>query len=224
MITMRWGWGVVCLCRYRYADDSSPFINYWFGYGLSYSSFSYSNLTVELLPPPCRDNDNSSNQPRRQQQQEEEEEEEEEPDPYHLPFARVRASVANTGPVAAAEVAQVYVRVPRDAAAAAATGGAPIPQRALAAFTKTAPLSPAAAAAAAAPGPSAPGGSGPPLALEWTLPLSAFQTVTAGGERVVTAGSYTIVVAGHAPGDPRGVSNELSVVVTVPPQSSQSSR
>ena len=117
------------------------------------------------------------------------------------PFARVRATVTNTGAAAAAEVAQVYVRVPRDAAAAAAAGGAPIPQRALAAFTKTALLAPG-------------GGS---AQLEWELPLVAFETSAADGRRVVTGGSYTVVVAGHAPGDPNGPSNELSAAVLVPP-------
>ena len=94
----------------------------------------------------------------------------------------------------------MYVRPPRGAAAVAAVGGAPIPQRALAAFTRTAPL-PARGGAAE---------------LEWELPLSAFETATAGGARLVTGGSYTIVVAGHAPGDPRGPSNELSAVLLVP--------
>jgi hypothetical protein len=96
-------------------------------------------------------------------------------------------------------VAQVYLRVPRDAPAVEAVGGAPIPQRALAAFTKTAPLPPG-------------GGVG----LEWVLPLSAFETTTVDGRRVVTGGNYTVVVAGHAPGDPKGPSNEVAAVVVVP--------
>ena len=134
-------------------------------------------MAVELLPPPAPGA------------------------PPGAPFARVRASVANAGRAVGAEVAQVYVRVPRDANASAAVGGAPIPQRALAAFTKTAPLQP---------------GSGA-LALEWELPLSAFETTAASGARVVTGGSYSVFVAGHAPGDPNGPSNELSMVVVVPP-------
>ena len=163
---------------YRYADDGSAFVNYWFGYGLSYGAFTYSGLEVDLLPPPGPGA------------------------PPGAPFARVRASVANTGRAAGAEVAQVYVRVPRDANASAAVGGAPIPQRALAAFSKTAPLPP----------------GGGAVALEWELPLSAFETATASGARVVTGGQYTIVVSGHAPGDPRGAAaaNELTQVVAVP--------
>ena len=121
--------------------------------------------------------------------------------PPEAPFATVRATVANIGSVGGAEVAQVYIRVPRDATAVEAVGGAPIPQRALAAFTKTAVLPP---------------GGGGGQQLEWVLPLSAFETTAADGSRVVTGGNYTVVVAGHAPGDPNGPSNELVAVVVVP--------
>ena len=161
---------------HRYLTNAT-LVNYWFGYGLSYAPFVYSNLNVSLLSRPGPGA------------------------PPNTPFARITAAVANGGGAAAAEIAQCYVAVPSDSAAAAAVGGAPIPRHGLGGFFKTAVLHTGAGA----------------VDLEWVLPLEAFLTTTAGGERVFTGGNYTITVAGHAPGDVKGRkgSNELQQVVVL---------
>ena len=107
---------------YRYLADAS-LVDFWFGFGLSYTSFAYSDLAVAVvptLPGPGA--------------------------PESAPFATVTALVRNAGAVAAREVAQLYVSVPATAAARAAVGGAPIPLTALQAILKTPPLEPGAPA------------------------------------------------------------------------------
>ena len=159
---------------HRYLNDSS-LVSYWFGYGLSTTTFIYSNLTADIVAQPGAGA------------------------PVSTPLVRVTAFVANGGATSAQEVSQCYVSVPRDASAAAIVGSAPIPRHSLVAFVKTPLLAPGA----------------PPTALEWVLPLDAFLTTTAGGERVLTGGVYAIVVSGHAPGDVKGGrgSNEVALRV-----------
>ena len=165
---------------YRYLDDAS-LVSYWFGFGLSYSSFAYSNATVAVaqdLPGPGA--------------------------PESAPVATVTAFVRNAGAVAAREVAQVYVSVPADAAARAAVGSAPIPLTALQGFSKTPPLEPGA----------------PAQQVSFSLPLRAFLTTTASGQRVLTGGNFTVYVSGHSPFDAKGLaaSNVVSVTVELPAQ------
>ena len=95
--------------------------------------------------------------------------------------------------------------VPRDEAAVAAAGGAPLPLLGLAHFLKTEPLAPGATAQVA-----------------FTLPLRAFQTTSLEGQRMVTGGSYTVSVGGHMPGDTSGgaaASNVLQATVQLPASS-----
>jgi beta-glucosidase-like glycosyl hydrolase len=112
---------------YRYLNETATggapgsLVHYWFGHGLSYSTFAYSGLSANLvapLPPPGA--------------------------PGDTPLVTVTVSVANSGTGAGAEVVQVYVTVPRGPAVANATRDAPVPTYSLAAFTKTAPLAPGA--------------------------------------------------------------------------------
>jgi beta-glucosidase len=185
---------------YRYlgaggGGNASRYINYPFGAGFGgYTSFLYANLSVALVQPA--------------------------PGPGATPEAPLLAvtfTVTNRGSssggggggrasaLAAAEVIQCYVAVPRDAAAAAAVGGAPIPLLGLAHFEKTAPLAPGASAAVA-----------------FALPLRAFQTTSLEGARVVTGGSYTVSVGGRMPGDDTGGgegSNALQATVQLPAMS-----
>ena len=170
---------------YRYANygAAAETILFFFGHGLSYSSFTYSALSLSLVTPA--------------------------PGPGAPPEAglvTVSVSVQNTGSVAASEVVQIYVSVPRDSAANASVGGAPIPQLALQFFTKLLMLQPGAA----------------PTVVTTTLPINAFRSTTVEGDRVVTGGTYTVSAAGHMPGDPTdgpgvaGSSNELSATVVLP--------
>ena len=181
---------------YRYfgagsSGNASQFVNYFFGAGLSYASFAYANLTVALVQPAPGPGA-----------------------PPEAPLLAVTLTVTNRGSsssskssasaLAAQEVVQCYVAVPRDAAAVAAVGGAPIPLLGLAHFLKTEPLAPGATAQ-----------------LAFTLPLRAFQTTSLEGARMVTGGSYTVSVGGHMPGDTSGAapSNVLQATVQLPASS-----
>ena len=106
---------------YRYLADAA-LLDFSFAFGLSYTTFAYTNLSVALAPAPGPGA------------------------PESAPVATVSVLVRNAGAVAAREVAQLYVSVPADAGARAAVGAAPIPLTALQAFTKTAALAPGAPA------------------------------------------------------------------------------
>ena len=100
--------------RFFDAERHPGMVNWWFGFGLSYTAFAYGNASVALvapLPPPGA--------------------------PDAAPFAQLRVRVTNAGNASGAEVVQVYVRVPPPA------GGAPAPPKyTLAAFAKTTALPP----------------------------------------------------------------------------------
>jgi len=106
---------------YRYLDPAGngSLVNYWFGYGLSYAHFSYSDLFVEPTTPFPRAGS--------------------------VPLNTTALSVTFrvtciTGPsIPASEVAQVYISVPRNGTT---LGNVPIPYTSLAAFVKTRPLTP----------------------------------------------------------------------------------
>ena len=171
---------------YRYVDDSArpgALVAFFFGHGLSYASFTYSALSLTPAAPAPGPGA-----------------------PADAPLVTLSVSVQNSGAVAASEVLQVYVTVPRDAAANASVGGAPIPLIGLQWFTKLVLLAPGAA----------------PTVVTATLPVNAFRTTTASGDRVVTGGVYTVYVSGHMPGDPAdgpgvpGSSNVVSTTITLP--------
>ena len=171
---------------YRYVNDSAQpgqFVAYYFGHGLSYASFAYSGLSLTLVAPAPGPGA-----------------------PADAPLVTLSGSEQNTGAVAASEVVQVYVSVPRDAAANASVGGAPIPLSGLQWFSKLMLLAPGAA----------------PTVVTATLPINAFRSTTVSGDRVVTGGDYTVYVSGHLPGDPAdgpgvpGSSNVVSATVNLP--------
>jgi beta-glucosidase len=183
---------------YRYANyannGSAPtsqlggMVAWYFGHGLSYASFAYSALSVIAVSPA--------------------------PGPgaaMDAQLVSVSVSVQNTGAVAASEIVQCYVSVPRDAAANASVTGAPIPMLGLQWFTKLVQLQPGAA----------------PTVVTFTLSVNAFRSTTAEGDRVVTGGVYTVYVSGHMPGDPAdgagvpGSSNEVSGTVVLPVMGAQ---
>jgi beta-glucosidase-like glycosyl hydrolase len=113
---------------YRFLNETAQggavgsLVRYWFGYGLSYSSFAYSNLSVALVSPLPPAGAPAST----------------------TPLAVVTVYVANTGTVAGSEVVQVYVSVPNNANVSAMIDGAPVPLYSLAAFTKVVDLQPGA--------------------------------------------------------------------------------
>ena len=152
---------------YRFLNESASgsgpgsLVHYWFGHGLSYTEFTFSALSVSLSTPLPGPGANDLTM-----------------------MAAVNLTVTNTGGVAGAEVAQVYVSVPTDGAAVNATGGAPIPKYSLFAFQKTRLLQP-----------------GEAQALQLQLPLRAFQSTTRSGHRLVTGGSYVVSVGGRLPDD-----------------------
>jgi hypothetical protein len=166
------------------ADPAAPsLVRYFFGHGLSYSSFSYSALSLAPVSPA--------------------------PGPGAPPEAglvTLSVSVQNTGAVRASEIAQIYVSVPRDAAANASLGGAPIPLLGLQWFTKVVDMAPGA----------------PATVLTTTLPVNAFRSTTIEGGRVVTGGIYTVYASGHMPFDPAdgagvaGSSNVVSATIELP--------
>lgn len=188
-------------------SSSNGLVHYWFGYGLSYSSFLYSDLTaavVSPLPGPgALDNTTLVN--------------------INVDVAIATSSFCAASGTAA-EVAQVYVIPPSDAAAQNATHGAPIPKYNLVGFQKvrldcSASGTPATASTSSAPSAAA------PLTLQFALPIRAFQLTTLSGERVLMhGGSYTIAVSGHLPDDPNsgstvpvaGSSNVVSTSFTLP--------
>ena len=96
-------------------------MDYFFGFGLTFSTFEYSDLAVSFVSP--RPGPGASED---------------------APLATVWVTVRNTGSLAAREVVQFYVAVPNGTAALAAVGGAPIPLCALQAFVKTDAVSPGA--------------------------------------------------------------------------------
>lgn len=100
--------------RFFNATAHPNMVSWWFGFGLSYSTFAYSNGSVALvapLPPPDA--------------------------PDAAPFAQLRVRITNTGSTAGAEVVQAYARVPPP------PGGYPEPPKyTLAAFAKTGALPP----------------------------------------------------------------------------------
>lgn len=171
---------------YRFLNESQSgsgpgsLIQYKFGYGLSYSRFTYSGLSVSLVSPaPGPGSDDQT------------------------PLLTVSVAVQNTGAVAAADVAQIYVSVPRIGNVSTLTGGAPIPLFNLVAFQKTSVLPPSST-----------------ITLSWTLPIRAVQTTTNNGDRLITGGVYTLYASGHAPDDQSGIamhSNVVSLPVTIPP-------
>jgi hypothetical protein len=167
---------------YRYLDPAAnaSLVDHWFGYGLSYTAFSYSELAVVPAAPFPRPGDAPPNATA-----------------LTVTF-RVTATRAAPGTPAAAEVAQVYVSVPRGASPG--VGAAPIPYVGLAGFFKTAPLS-----------------LGASQLITISVPLSALETTTEGGGRVLTQGGYTIAVSGHMPGDAKGPANVVSQLVNLPP-------
>ena len=167
---------------YRYVNDSA-LVHYYFGHGLSYASFAYSALTLTPVSPAPGPGA-----------------------PADAPLVQLSVLVQNVGAVPATEVVQVYVTVPRDAAANASVGGAPLPLRGLQWFTKLPGLLPGAA----------------PTLVTATLPVGAFRSTTAEGGRLVTGGVYAVSVAGHMSDDPTdgpdvaGSSNVVTATIQLP--------
>jgi beta-glucosidase-like glycosyl hydrolase len=99
---------------YRFYNGSD--VHFWFGFGLSYSNFTFGGAAVQVvapLPPPAAA-------------------------PDTLVLAVLNVTVQNTGSAAGAEVVQAYVSVP-----ALPDAAQPAPPRfSLAAFAKTRPLAP----------------------------------------------------------------------------------
>ena len=75
---------------YRYYDTYDKPVKYPFGYGLSYTSFEYSNLQIEPLSNETAD------------------------DNYNKPMAKVTLTVKNTGTVEGSEIVQIYAANPRN--------------------------------------------------------------------------------------------------------------
>ena len=144
---------------YRYLDERKSASVYKFGFGLSFSQFKYSQLTVDTAG---------------------------------FPDLAVGVVVENTGAVAAAAVAQLYVSVPE-------AGGEGVPLRALAGFQKV----------LLAPGQA--------TRLEFRVVEEQQKTTGSLGNRSLVPGVYTVSVGGHQPGDRKGEaeSNTVAAEYTV---------
>ena len=166
------------------ADPTAPsLVRWYFGHGLSFAGFTYSALSLAPVSPA--------------------------PGPGAPPEAglvTLSVSVQNTGAVRASEIVQIYVAVPRDAAANSSLGGAPIPLLGLQWFTKVVDMAPGA----------------PATVLTTTLSVNAFRSTTIEGGRVVTGGLYTVYASGHMPFDTTdgagvaGSSNVVSATIELP--------
>ena len=160
---------------YRYLNTTASPPIFWFGYGLSYSSFTYSNLTVHTTTTSVYNETVGIGSGGRRGGE------------TNPTVVRVTATVTNNAPAGspswgkgAAEIPQLYVTVPRQPAPL------PVPTLALQGFTKVQ------LAAASS------------VEVGFDLSEGQLCTVKADGNCTVFPGIYTVSVGGHQPGDVRG--------------------
>eukprot|EP01062_Namystynia_karyoxenos_P005902 TRINITY_DN12045_c0_g2_i1.p1 TRINITY_DN12045_c0_g2~~TRINITY_DN12045_c0_g2_i1.p1 ORF type:complete len:1023 (+),score=199.81 TRINITY_DN12045_c0_g2_i1:121-3069(+) len=135
---------------HRYLRDPKTYVKHYFGFGLSYARFAYSNLTVAPLSQSG-----------------------------YRSGLRASVTVANTAALAAAEVAQVYVKGP-------GYDGQSAPLHNLVGFERVE------LAAGAA------------QRVSFEVPPEQLETAGSGGGRGILVGGYTLWAGGHQPGDAAG--------------------